>query len=255
MSNTTKNFDPIRSDYAFFEEHATEADEDLRAYAPLMRAQVAGDGPIRMLDYGCGGGKFTARFLDICDMSPDRLQLTLVEPAELYRAQAVEKLQPRSTSPIEAMNTLSRNLGPFNLILSNHVLYYVKQLDEQLAALVQSLAPRGLLLAAMAGQDNTLIQFWNRAFALIGQPVPFNTAEDVQASLDVLGAPSRMQRVSYKLAFSDSEQHRLHILRFLFGDWFEQMPRSVLVAMFDAFSDGNTVAMQLAHEHFIVGGR
>lgn len=254
MNSTTKNFDPIRDDYAFFEQHATEADEDLRAYAPLVRAQVAGDGPIRMLDYGCGGGRFTARLLDVAGISPTRLRLTLVEPAELYRAQAVAQLGSRSSAPIANQSTLSLQGEQYDLILANHVLYYVKHLDEQLAAIVQSLAPRGLLLAAMAGQGNALIQFWNRAFALIGQPVPFHTAEDVQAALDARGVPFRKQLVSYQLAFADSAEHRLHILRFLLGDWFEQIPRTALVSMFDRFSDGSEVAMRLVHEHFIVSG-
>jgi trans-aconitate 2-methyltransferase len=255
MNLTTKSFDPIRDDYAFFEEHATEAEEDVRAYAPLVRAQVAGEGPIQMLDFGCAGGRFTSRFLDMANITPGRLQLKLVEPGEENRAQATEKLQARSSSTIQAMSKLTPDAGPFDLVLANHVLYYVEQLDQQLAAVVQALAPRGLLLAAMAGQDNTLIQFWNRAFAMIGQPVPFHTAEDVQAALDARGVPFRKQTVNYQLVFADNPANRTHILRFLFGDWFHKMPPAELLAMFDPFVAEDTISMRLVHEHIIVGGR
>ncbi len=50
---TTKDFAPLRADYAFFETHATEAAEDLRAYAAHVRDLTAGAGPVRMLDFGC----------------------------------------------------------------------------------------------------------------------------------------------------------------------------------------------------------
>ena len=39
MSVTSiKNFGPIRDDYLFFEEHATEAAEDVRTYLPHVHA-------------------------------------------------------------------------------------------------------------------------------------------------------------------------------------------------------------------------
>lgn len=255
MSDTsTKDFGPIRDDYRFFEEHATEADEDIRAYAPLVRAQLAGDRPVRMLDYGCGGGRFSTRFLTMANLSPAQLRLSLVEPVEAYRAQAAAELQKFTTAPIAAWPALLREAEAFDLILANHVFYYVKQLDEQLAALVRALAPRGLFLASMAGQENTLIQFWNRSFALIGQPVPFHTAEDLQASLDAQGIPCRRQPVRYQLAFDDSAENRLRIMRFLLGEYFAQMPRPALLALFDPYAAAGRVEMHVVHEQFMVAG-
>jgi hypothetical protein len=40
----------------------------------------------------------------------------------------------------------------------------------------------GLLLCALAGQGNTLIEFWNRCFGLPGEAVPCHTAEHLQTS-------------------------------------------------------------------------
>lgn len=256
MSPTSsKDFGPIRDDYRFFEEHATEADEDVRAYAPLVHTQVAGQPKVRMLDYGCGGGRFSTRFLEMANVPPDRLELTLIEPVEIYRTQAAAAVNPYSTTPITALPSLPEVAEQFDLILANHVLYYVTQLDEEVAALVRALAPRGLFLAAMAGQNNMLIQFWNRSFALINQPVPFHTGEDLQATLDANGFSYRKQPVTYRLQFADCVDHRLSIMRFLLGRYFDQVPQPELIAMFDEFATLGEIAMNLTHDHYIVRPR
>jgi trans-aconitate 2-methyltransferase len=167
----------------------------------------------------------------------------------------VAELRQFSSSPIAASPALSPADGPFDLVLANHVFYYVKQLDEQVSALVNALAPRGLFLASMAGQENTLIQFWFRAFALLGQPVPFHTAEDLQAALDFRGIPFRRQEVRYQLAFDDSEENRLRIMRFLLGDHFAAMPRQPLLDLFAPYANAGRVKMSVVHGQFIVAGR
>jgi hypothetical protein len=58
--NPEKDFGPIADDYAFFGRHATEAKEDALAHAKRLREVVPTDGMVRMLDFGCGSGKFTA---------------------------------------------------------------------------------------------------------------------------------------------------------------------------------------------------
>ena len=54
--DSRKAFGPIRDAYAFFQQHATETEADIRAYWPHLLAVTTGDQPIRMLDFGCGGG-------------------------------------------------------------------------------------------------------------------------------------------------------------------------------------------------------
>src|SRR4029453_7902628 len=58
-----KSFGPIRDAYAFFQQHATETEADIRAYLPHLLAVVMEDQPVRMLDFGCGDGQFTAALL------------------------------------------------------------------------------------------------------------------------------------------------------------------------------------------------
>jgi hypothetical protein len=42
---SSKHFGPIRDDYAFFLQHSTEAEADLRAYAPHLQGLFMGDEP------------------------------------------------------------------------------------------------------------------------------------------------------------------------------------------------------------------
>ena len=100
MQHTSrKAFGPIRDAYAFFQRHTTETEADIRAYLPHLLAATMGEQPIRMLDFGCGDGAFTAALLDHASWLPARLQLALVEPDDVYRQQAVARLQAYTTQP------------------------------------------------------------------------------------------------------------------------------------------------------------
>src|SRR5262249_5667574 len=142
---------------------------------------ATGDQPIRMLDFGCGDGQFTAALLSRVSWPPARLQLALVEPDDVYRHQAVARLQPYTTQPVRAWSALPPSpQACFDLVLAHHVLYYVPDLDSTLVALLRALATPGLFLTAMAGQRGTLAQWGQQCFAWLGQPYPYHTAEDIE---------------------------------------------------------------------------
>jgi SAM-dependent methyltransferase len=250
---TTKDFSPLRADYTFFETHATEAAEDLRAYASHVQSVAAGDGPIRLLDFGCGPGGFSRRFIEMTGIAADRLQLSLVEPVDVYRRQAIAEVRPHSTDPVCAWPALPEDCEAcFDLVLANHVFYYVPDLEAALTGILRALAPSGLFLTAIAGQRNTLIQFWNRCFGLIGRPVPFHTAEDLERALTRLGRRFHKQDVHYELTFPDSEENRLTILRFLMGSHYPEVPRPPMLELFDSYAADGIVHMHITHEQFII---
>lgn len=253
--NTSKDFGPLRADYSFFEDHATEAVADARSYAVHVRSLNTSGRPILMLDFGCGEGRFTENLLKTCDIPAERLCLTLVEPVDEHRRRAVERLTPVAARPINAGATLPDNPDArFDLVLANHVFYYVTNLEDVVAAIHRSLAPAGLLLAAMAGQNNLLIQFWNHCFGLIGEPVPFHTAEDFAAALRRQSIGYLKKPVHYELTFSDSEENRLRILRFLLGSHFDKVPRQPMLDLFAPYAEGGQIEMQITHDHFLIRG-
>jgi len=66
MTETTKkSFSEIRDDYAFFENHTTEFDQDLYHYQQTLAKFSPPEEPLKFLDFGCGTGVFTSRFIKL----------------------------------------------------------------------------------------------------------------------------------------------------------------------------------------------
>ena len=257
MSQTSsKPFGPIRDAYAFFQQHATETEADIRVYLPHIHGMALRDSPLRMLDFGCGDGGFTAALLGSLCVPSERLQLALVEPDDVYRHQAIEQLQPYSTQPVQVWPALPAHLHAcYDLVMANHVLYYVPDLHSTLLALLGALATPGLFLAAMAGRANAMAQLYLDCFDLLGKPFPFHPAEDCEAILARLGEAYCMEDVHYELVFPDTEGNRLRMGRFLLGGDFHAVPRPALLQCFDPHAHAGQIAMQLVHQHFIVQRR
>jgi SAM-dependent methyltransferase len=257
MSQTSsKPFGPIRDAYAFFQQHATETEADICAYLPHIHSVALGDRSLRMLDFGCGDGGFTAALLGSICIPPSRLRLALVEPDDVYRHQAIEQLQPYSTQSVQAWPALPPHLhAGFDLVVANHVLYYVPDLDGTLVALLSALATPGLFLAAMAGRVNTLARLCLHCFDVLGKPFPFHTAEDCEAALARLGEAYGTENVQYDLVFPDAAENRLTIGRFLLGGDVHAIPRPALLQCFDPYAHAGQIAMQIMHQHFIVWRR
>jgi trans-aconitate 2-methyltransferase len=250
----SKDFAPILSDYAFFETQATEAPRDAAAYAERIAPRVAAGGMVRLLDFGCGTGSFTERLLKLVQIPPQRLELALVEPVRASHALAAERVASFSATAIEHADSLAQiGQREFDLIVANHVLYYVPDLSRTLADLHARLAVRGRLLTAIAGNDNPLIGFWRAGFALLGEPVPYHVAEDVAAGLAKLGIAAAETTVPYELEFADSEANRLTILRFLFAEHLPRMPQAKLLALFEPFARGGRIEIRTASRHFECG--
>jgi trans-aconitate 2-methyltransferase len=206
-----------------------------------------------MLDFGCGSGEFSARFLGRAGFAPEQLTLSLVEPDDVYRRQAAERLQAFTAAPVTAWPELPPDLEDcFDLVLANHVFYYVTDPDGTLERIRDALAAGGRFVAAVAGYHNVLIQFWERCFAMVGRPIPYNTSEDVAASLARLRQPYEKHEVRYELVFADSEENRLKILRFLLGEHFPEMPRRQMLELFEPYAQNGQVTIRTGHEQFVM---
>ena len=251
--NPAKDFGPIADDYAFFEKHATEAEQDALAYAERLAGVVPAEGTIRLLDFGCGSGTFTARFLDQTSWPPARLRLTLVEPVESARRQAVARLVGYTEHPVAESAALPGGVSAgFDVVLANHVLYYVPELREQLAGLIAALSPSGVFVTAIAPRTNALIEFWIAGFRSLGTEIPYNLAEDVEAALRGLGAEYQKKLVGYQLTFPDTEENRMRILRFLLAEYLAHLSLRPLLDLFDHYAHSGRINIRTASDHFTI---
>jgi SAM-dependent methyltransferase len=250
-NNPAKDFGEIASEYAFFEQHATEALEDARAY----QAQIANIRPtdrvLNMLDFGCGSGTFTVRFLEHTGWQPEHLRLTLVEPAESVRREAVARLARFTASPLVESSALPTTLADrFDVVLANHVFYYVPNLESTLRQLIAVLAPTGVGLVAISARTNALREFLLAAFRRLGREIPYNTSEDIEVTLQALKANYEKYQVPYELSFPDSVDNRMRMIRFLLADHLAQMPQQPLLEWFDRFSDAGRIEIQTESDHY-----
>ena len=251
--DAAKDFGPIAADYAFFEEHSTEAAHDSAAYLAQIRQAVPTAGSIRMLDFGCGSGNFTARLLKQVSWPPEWLELSLLEPVEAARRQAVSRVAGFTQRPVTELATLPVDLSErFDIVVANHVFYYVADLKDQLKRLIDALAPTGMFLTAIAGQTNALIEFWIVGFELLNKNIPYNMSEDVEQALEQLGADYQKQPILYELTFPDSEQNRMKIIRFLLANHLSQMPQRPLLDLFDKYRDAGRIVIRTACDHFTI---
>jgi trans-aconitate 2-methyltransferase len=251
--NPAKDFGPIADDYAFFETHATEAANDAEAYVERLAGIIPAEGPIRLLDFGCGSGTFTTRFLDRADWPQGRLRLTLVEPVESARRQAVARTVGYGDHPaVDSATLAGGTTSNFEVVLANHSLYYVPGLSSQLAGLIGALSPAGAFVTAIASRANALIEIWIAGFGLIGRDIPYNTSEDVEAGLEQSGAVYEKQQVPYELAFPDTEENRMRIIRFLLAEHLPQIPQRPLLDLFDRYSHSGQIKIQTASDHFTI---
>jgi SAM-dependent methyltransferase len=253
--NPTKDFGEIASEYAFFEQHATEAQEDVRAYQAHIATITPANRIVNMLDFGCGSGTFTVRFLEHTGWPPERLRLTLVEPAESVRREAVARLARFTASPVVESSALPITLAePFDIVLANHVFYYVPDFEGTLRQLIAVLAPTGIGLVAISARTNVLREFLFAAFKLLGRESPYNTSEDIEDALQALNANYEKYQVPYELSFPDSIENRLRIIRFLVADHLKEMPQQPLLEWFDRFAHAGRIEIRTVSDHYTLPG-
>ena len=251
--NPARDFGPIGDDYAFFESHATEAEEDSRAYRERIAGILPAGDMIRLLDFGCGSGTFTVRFLQHAGWPRGRLQLTLVEPVESARLLAVSRLAGCTDHPLVHSPTLpGGKFASFDVVLANHVLYYVPELRTRLARLIDALSSQGVFVMAIASRTNALTEFWISGFRLLGTEIPYNLSEDVEAGLQQLGAVYQKQQVAYQLVFPDTEANRMRIIRFLLAEYLAQLPHRPLLDLFDQYAQSGWINIRTANDHFTI---
>ena len=247
-----KDFAPIENDYAFFMAHSTEAESDIAAYQRELSDFLRDLASIRLLDFGCGNGDFSLPLLNALNLTPETLHITLCEPVAHQLDQAAERISRFSHHPIETLEDVSAAEDrQFDLIVANHVLYYVRDLEETIREMRRALALGSKLALTMASWENMLLEAWKVGFGLIGREVPYYTSEDVQRVLAEQGFAVQKSEARYQLRFADTEENRLKILRFCFGKHLEEIPLPQLVGLFDNYRQEELIVVDTWSDHLV----
>ena len=242
MAASAVDYAAIRADYEFFLGHSTETEAQIAALAPHLTPS-----PRSMLDFGCGTGAFTASLL-VAYPAP-RMALSLVEPVATHRSEAASQLAPMVGRIAHVGAELP--VFPHHLIVANHSLYYVSDVENVVESLLALRAPDGRLIIALLDGENALARLWRAGFALANLPFPFALADDVEAILSRLGATVRRERITYEVAFPDSTEARNKVLRFLFGDHFDALPDEA-DSLFARHRAGEQIVIHTAYPHLVV---
>ncbi len=245
------DYGTIEDDFAFFIAHSSESEAQIAALGPHLAWLAGRPRPARMLDFGCGDGDFTESLLRAAGPPPESLVLWLLEPVAAHLAQAAERLARLAdrVTPIGA--ALTDAARPFDLILANHSLYYVRDLRAATADLLDRLAPGGRLIAALLDRRNALAKICRAGFASAELAFPYFLAEDFEAELRRHGVEPMREPVAYRIAFADSREARLKILRFLLAHHFQHLPPEKGAALFDPFEAGGRIVIETAYPHLI----
>lgn len=246
------SFDPILSDYTFFMDHSTEADRDVEALLPYLLS-LRDRKSVSVLDFGSGNGRFTGMLLQQAQIPPGDLSLTLIEPGGESRFSAVQRLARFSEKEMEHWPAIpEEHPGFYDFILANHSLYYVPDLKKTVKQLNAMRQDTGILCIALAGKGNFLADLWMDGYVLAEKPFPFYIARDVERALDMQFIPFERHYVDYVITFSDSEENRLKILRFLFAGDLNKAMATNLLSAFDAYRHDEEVHIETSHLLFTV---
>jgi hypothetical protein len=99
----------------------------------------------------------------------------------------------------------------------------------------------------MTGRDNVLSQLRQQGFTLAGRPVPYHTAEELEAVLGRLRQPFEKHHMHYELSFPDSSENRLQILRVLLAEHLAEVPLQPALDLFHPYAHLGKVTIHTGH--------
>lgn len=253
MSKTTKNFETLHDAYAFFQEHSSEAAQDRLGYLARLCPLAASGRPVRLLDFGCGDGGFLGDLLATVGFDPNLLTIAGVEPDPGYRAQALTRLAAYTAAPVTVWAALpSDGAGPFDIVIANHVLYYVADLADTVAHICRMLAPDGIFCTTMGDHGNAFSQWSDTVYAALGETSPHYLAPDLENVLAASGRPYEKHRITYEVDFPDSPTNRVLLLRFMLGQNYGRLPSGQLLPLLDPHTANGRVTVTTHHYQFVI---
>lgn len=245
------SYEDIHEDYSFFLEHSDEHEIGRQVMLREIAEAFGRVSALRWLDFGCGGGEFLAEALEVWKDRPSSLQLSLVDVDSKYVEQAMERINPL-VDQVEGSDQLESLSGPFDLITSNHALYFASDLGATIKELYARLAEGGLCFIQIGGYENQFCRMWKQAYSEANQPVPYYVADDLEAVLEEQGIPYAAHDIGCATRFADTLENRLNMLNFIFMDAVKQFGQEALLPMLDACLVNDQIVMENKNQYFLI---
>jgi ubiquinone/menaquinone biosynthesis C-methylase UbiE len=242
MTAQSKSFQDVEKDYRFFEQCVDEIDRTLEIWQPILSGISSTGQKVRILDFGCGTGTFTLRALREWAIAPDQVSLFLLDPAESHVQQALGALKREGYSDSTVISAVS-NLpdDSIDIIWSHHVFYYVPDIEGVLRDLKRCLSRDGMMLCAISGEKSGAGNLQEEALATGGLDSPYRTGVEVCQHFQRQFPYCDAQPYHIRIQMKDLLENRESIMRFLVGEFRDLVDWEGCLALFDPFSDGETI--------------
>lgn len=212
-----KDFEAILSDYEFFCAHSNEKKANLEILSRFIKERSWGK-KVRILDFGCGPGDFLFDLVELSMDSKQALEINLVEPSSVYRKKAKKVFLKRRNVEINDWKEFdSTRKGRYDLIIANHVLYYVKDKAKLLESFSRAAHSETLILVTLSGARNGLNALTRYANELAGIELPYRTFEEFEGYLRSEKINHDQHPMNAELRFVDTAENRAKIVRFVLG--------------------------------------
>ncbi|MFK8136877.1 MAG: methyltransferase domain-containing protein [Bdellovibrionales bacterium] len=218
--STSKDFNPIDEAYTFFLKHSNESRLGILAMRTKAVEIFKKNTKSRVLDFGSGDGKVISKLFSGKDFVGNRLFVDLVEPAKI----------PMNRSEKLLANFPAKNIGRYShldkidsevrydLILVNHVAYYVSSLSKTIESLYSRLTDGGSIVLIMGNSQNDLVRMSSRIFEKSKIDKKFHDISDLISILDRGGYFYSVEHLNGYLRFTANKNSVDHINRFVLGN-------------------------------------
>lgn len=243
IPGTSKSFQGLEVDYAFFEQSIDECEQALRQWRPLLQNHAFPE-RVRVLDFGCGTGIFTLQVLELLNRAPEETEIYFVEPAASSFESARTLFEQMGFAKVEGVGSLDEltTTDFFDLIFSHHVLYYVPSPALAFQVLKQRAAENCLMLHVVGGEANGPGLLQNRALGQAGLTSPYHQGVDIRDCFLEIFPKGLVTPFQTHLRMADTRGNRASIMRFLIGEFGEKVSFEQALALFDPFAhDGEIV--------------
>lgn len=173
-----KNFFEIITESQYFEEKSDEVRQLQLKYKNLIQDIDEQKSIKKVLDYGCGDGRFLQSLIINKSFSQLKaIELTLVEPNLNFKTMASDRLSPYFEKKILWIDSNLKEINSgYNVIFANHLLQHVDQLKMKMAKLMQSLDYGGRLILTLSRFDHPLSNLVEVLAQHKGVALPSNSA-------------------------------------------------------------------------------